>query len=94
MPFLKPTVLNCSLTFTERYGEFTFGNDTVTAVDLNCAPSQDSHSKQPDPRRSRTVEMLDELHGYSLARAEYNHNGANAAAAGTESAHARQPSSW
>jgi hypothetical protein len=35
----------CSQVFTERYGEFIFGNDTVTALDPDWDPLKDSRSK-------------------------------------------------
>jgi hypothetical protein len=35
----------CSQLFTERHGEFTFGNDTVTAFDPDWDPLKEPHSK-------------------------------------------------
>jgi hypothetical protein len=39
----------CLQLFTWRYGEFTFGNDTVTAPDLDRCPSRDGHGKRYQP---------------------------------------------
>ena len=39
----------CLQLFTWRYGKFTFGNDTVTASDLDRCPSMHSRSKRYQP---------------------------------------------
>lgn len=39
----------CLQLFTWRYAEFIFGNDTVTASDLDRCPSGSGHSKRYQP---------------------------------------------
>ena len=53
MPPEAPSEAACSQLFTERHGEFTFGNDTVTASDPDWDPLKRLTAKpaQPDRRK-------------------------------------------
>jgi hypothetical protein len=63
LPREAPSEAACSQVFTERHGEFTFRNDTVTAFDPDWDPlkSLAAKSAQPDRRKPagrRTLEAV------------------------------------